>query len=404
MRWRLWAHQVQVAKLKKEVADRIEAERQLKSTQRALLNQERMRAMGEMAAGVAHDVNNALAPISAFSELISIDKESPDRIRKMAALALKSSRDAAEIIRRIQPLYWGEKTNTDNVAVHTLIAEVVSSVQALNNTPSVEPQKKISLIKDVVPAHFCCSPTELREVLTNLLTNAVGAIEEAGTIKVGCRVDEDQTVCIFVEDDGKGMNEATLKSCFSTFFSTKGRYGSGLGLSTSQAIITSYGGSISVKSEEGVGTRFDIRLPKLERAETPEESVPVEGDTTREHVLLVEDIESTQQAIASLITALGHDVTCVGSANEAIGALGQHHGFTIVLTDYGLPQQPGTELCRQVRTEHPMVCTILMTGNELPAMRELADGFLCKPVDLQALQKTIEQVCQKRETRARRVG
>lgn len=392
VQWRVRQHKKQVATLKKEVADRVEAEEQLRITQQVLVGQERMRAMGEMAAGVAHDVNNALAPVSAFSELIVRSDEASEGIRSMAGHVLKSSQDAAAIIRRIQPLYWGEERRLEQVSIDSLVKEAVARHRELIQ-PNVGETAAIDIQVNTSPAVMWCSSTELREVLGNLLDNAVSAIAGKGVINVSCKADE-QNLVVTVADDGVGMDNKTLESCFAAFFSTKGRYGSGLGLSTSRAILNSYGGDIEVESEEGHGTTFTFTIPIKQPSPGAISLIDAQelSGVMPQRMLLVDDIETTRLAIAALVESLGHRVVHAQDAEQAMTILEADDGIQIVLTDYGMPGKSGTWLCEQVTRLHSGVKVILMTGHELPAMRELSDAFLLKPVSVDALRHAIASI------------
>ncbi|GAB5405784.1 MAG: hypothetical protein Aurels2KO_40150 [Aureliella sp.] len=390
--WRIRMHQRQVATLQREVTDRIEAEQQLQATQNALLKQERLRAFGELAASVAHDVNNALAPVAAFSELITIHDTASSEVRKMASHVNNAAKDAAGIIRRIQPLYWSVSNSQELVDLSALVEDFSASARAMIIDKRGS-KSTIRIITDTHPVDLWCSAAEIREVLLNLLSNAIQAIDPGssdGTIRLACSEENGQAI-VSVSDNGSGMDETTLAACFSTFFSTREERGSGLGLSTSRAIVQSYGGRLSVESKLGEGTTFRFAIPTNQDARRKNVQID-EGPKVHPaplHVLLVEDIATTRDAIASLLHALGHTVKQASDAEQAIEILDDSPEIKVVLTDYGLPGISGTDLSNHVHRLRPELRVILMTGHELPAMRELADAVIAKPVSLNNLRQAL---------------
>jgi len=220
---------------------------------------DKLRALGELAAGVAHNVNNSLTVIQGRSQLMSIN----DSENKHLKIIMQAIRDCSATLQRLLDFSRRDSTRT---AVPVDLTEVVkSSVEisrpkwqskSATKSGSIEIETEI----DAPEVMTLGNVSELREVALNLIFNAVDAMPNGGVVRVGtCTTD--RHACLWVEDSGVGMSKEVLARVFEPFYSTKGDSGTGLGLSASHGIIESHGGSINVKSEPGKGTRFEILLP-----------------------------------------------------------------------------------------------------------------------------------------------
>jgi len=219
---------------------------------------DKLRALGELAAGVAHNVNNSLTVIQGRSQLMSIH----DSENKHLKIIMQAIRDCSATLQRL--LDFSRRDST-RVSVPVDLSEVVKSSVEISGpkwqSKSATKSGSIEIEIDA-PASVMTlgNVSELREVAMNLIFNAVDAMPNGGTIRVGTRCDERHSF-LWVEDSGVGMSKEVLLKIFEPFYSTKGDSGTGLGLSASHGIIENHGGSINVKSEPGKGTRFEIILP-----------------------------------------------------------------------------------------------------------------------------------------------
>lgn len=221
---------------------------------------DKLRALGELAAGVAHNVNNSLTVIQGRSQLMSIN----DSENKHLKIIMQAIRDCSATLQRLLDF---SRRDATRVSVPVDLAEVVrSSVEisrpkwqskSATKSGSIEVESEIDVPGMVMTLG---NVSELREVALNLIFNAVDAMPNGGIVKVGAGTDE-RHACLWVEDSGAGMSKEVLAKIFEPFYSTKGENGTGLGLSASHGIIENHGGSINVKSEPGKGTRFEILLP-----------------------------------------------------------------------------------------------------------------------------------------------
>jgi PAS domain S-box-containing protein len=219
---------------------------------------DKLRALGELAAGVAHNVNNSLTVIQGRSQLMSIN----DSENKHLKIIMQAIRDCSATLQRLLDF---SRRDTIRTSVPVDLTEVVRSSVEISRPKWQSKSATRSGSIDVeidAPASVMTlgNVSELREVTMNLLFNAVDAMPDGGLIKMGTRADE-RNSCLWVEDSGVGMTKEVLAKIFEPFYSTKGDHGTGLGLSASHGIIENHDGSINVKSEPGKGTRFEILLP-----------------------------------------------------------------------------------------------------------------------------------------------
>jgi len=234
-------------------------ERQLREQ---VLQAEKLRVVGEMAAGIAHNFNNVLTTILTRAQLLALQVTETTSLERGLSLIAQAASDGAAIVRRLQTLARGSGTSeTTQLDLNALVQEVVETTQpvwqdhARREGRLVEVQLKLGPVPRL-PARAA----ELREVLTNLLLNAVEAMPKGGELVFRTWA-EGAMACIAVQDTGVGMTPEVQGRLFDPFFTTKGARGTGLGLSVSQTLIKAHHGTLTVKSEPDHGSTFVIRLP-----------------------------------------------------------------------------------------------------------------------------------------------
>ncbi len=221
------------------------------------ISRERLRVVGEMAAGVVHDLRNVLTPITILTDIAQRDDQS--NISKHTTLISKCAADAEAIVSRLDPLIRSNDGQTQWIRIDQVVKDIVAMAGCcIDNT--VDGKPKIDFQTSTTPVQALCHESDIREVLINLVNNAIDAIEGKGQVCLSCRRNG-TNVEIEVQDNGKGMNEQVRESCFKTMFSTKRTRGRGLGLSTSLALITTMGGTLTVESQPGQGSTFFVRFP-----------------------------------------------------------------------------------------------------------------------------------------------
>ncbi len=389
-RWKTELERRQVKRLQAEVKERQLAQEQLIEYQSELVRRERLRALGEMAAGVAHDLNNALTPVLAFSGLLNTKQFVDDSQRFVwAEMVEKGATDAARIVTRLSPLYRQTVDEQTLQALPDLITDVVRSVAGASDSL----KKRIRFKTDLQPASLVCSPSDIREVLTNLVRNSIDAIRSEGTIELACRA-IDGYVVIDVTDDGCGMTPEQTKRCFETFYTSKRDRGAGLGLAVCVSVVKSYGGELSVASELGRGARVTVKFP-IDIEPFLASATAFEGELPPMRILLVEDIEQTRVSVRVLLETLNQTVVEADNGLTAL-SMTKREEFDVVVTDHSLPGLTGYELCRKLAGRRGELSLVIMSGHEQSGINEVCDCFLPKPISLPQLRGALMSVYQKR--------
>jgi len=232
-----------------------------------LIRAERLREVGEVAAGVAHNFNNLLTVVRGNAELMLRRLPEDDPLRKRVESILKASDDGAEMVRRIRESARQQPETTPataSVDLNEIVRDSINWTEDYAREAQAERHVRIEFEDDLAAnlAPVRASASELREVFTNLLRNAVDAVSGEGRIRIESRVDVGgERNIVTVSDTGEGINAEAMEKLFRPLFTTKGERGTGLGLATCYAILRRHGGDIEVKSEVGKGTTFTVRLP-----------------------------------------------------------------------------------------------------------------------------------------------
>ena len=373
-----------------------------KALDEQLMRTEKLAALGTMAGGVAHDFNNLLMSVLGNTELLLLTTEDETRTRRLRNIET-AVRDAAHIVRRLHAFTAPPDENrllasSDTVNIASCVEEVIEMTRARWKSDPLKGGNTIDLRVGVgrnCSAAFHAS--DLREVLTCLVLNAVDAMPHGGVIDISCKCAEN--VLLEVSDTGTGMTEDVRLKIFDPFFTTKGVGSSGLGLSVAWNLVNRQGGELSVRSVPGKGTTFSLNLPRTpEPVESllppPEPPVASGRDTLR--VLVVDDDEEVLKLLRDMIRLSGHKVTALQDGKAALRILGEER-FDLVLTDLGMPDVGGWEIAGRAKAKHPDVPVILVTGwgaryEEENLMEKGVDLVLSKPVAYSKLQESMESL------------
>jgi PAS domain S-box-containing protein len=372
---------------------------QLKATQRQVVQQERLRAMGEMASGIAHDFNNTLSPIVGFAELLLRRPDMPpETAQRYIELINTAARDAASVIRRLRELYRdrGESPAAGaSLDLRRCIEEAVALTEPRWKSQALARGVTIHVETEVSDAPVILGDAAgVREMLTNLIFNAVDAMPEGGTVTLGCRADGDHAV-VTVADTGVGMSEEVRQRCLEPFFSTKGPQGTGLGLALVRATVEHHRGTLVVESEVGRGSTFIARLPG-QREPVSIEPPPSADWTRRLRILLVEDDPLVRIAVTEQLSSEGHSVESAVNGREGLDRFLSSR-FDLVVTDRAMPEMGGDQLAMCLKQAAADTPIIMLTGfgdlmdakGEQPAG---VDAVISKPVTLDSLTQAIRQV------------
>jgi signal transduction histidine kinase len=379
----------------RQVAEAIE---KLRETQRHVIQRERLHALGRMASGIAHDFNNALAPILGFSELLLAKPEilrDQERVRSYIEMIYTAAEDSSKIVARLREFYRYREENDlfAPVSLNDLVLQVISLAQPRWKDQAQAGGVYVTIKTDM--KNIPCiegNEAELREMLMNVVFNAIDAIPTAGTITFRTSAD-DKCALIEVEDTGTGMTEEVRLRCFEPFFSTKDERGTGLGLGIVYGIVRRHEGSIEIDSAPRTGTRVSISLPLYKEPATRERAEPPGVMEKPLRILVVEDEPLVRQVIEAYLREDEHEVQTAVNGREGLEKY-REGKFDLVLTDRAMPEASGDVLAAEVKKIDPYQPVILLTGfgdlmsgaGEKP---EGVDLIVSKPFTLSSLRKAL---------------
>jgi PAS domain S-box-containing protein len=372
---------------------------ELRATQQQVVQQERLRALGEMVTGVAHDFNNALSMILGYAEILQHEcRKHPagNDFAEYVQTIITASLDAAEIVSRLREFHRpAEPGETQSlVPLNTIVEQAVTFTRPRWSAESIARGMPIEVVTrlSVIPP-MRGNPPEMRELLTNLIFNAVDAMPQGGTITVSTRTKGDR-IELQIADTGVGMPEEVIRRCFEPFFTTKGERGCGLGLSMVYGIIERHGGTVSIKSAPGSGTTFTIDLPSDPTA-VESEQPEVETGARPLRILVVDDQPVQCEMLAHALQRDWHTVDVAGNGREALKLL-ERREFDLVITDKVMPEMNGDQLAVAIKSREPDTQVILLTGfgdSEYGEHQsEFVDLVVGKPVSLADLRAAIARV------------
>ena len=347
---------------------------ELKQAQDQIIQTEKLKALGEMASGVAHDFNNVLAVILGNTQLINLQLGhlSPEEVRDQLRIIERSAKDGAETVRRIQG-FTGMRRDKEfiSLSLNEIIAEVVSITQPRWKDQTQRRGVQIELVTHLgdIPL-ILGNPSELREVLTNIIFNAVDAMPEGGQLTISSQPQADDWVEVRIADTGIGMTEEVKKRIFDPFFTTKGVTNSGLGMSVSYGIIKRHGGEILLESEPGSGSTFILHLPTGygEEESRVREELPWK-EVRPARILVIDDDEAVRDILSQMLRVKGHRVVVASNGEEGIERFKKGE-FDLVFTDLGMPKVSGWDVGRAIKGMNSKVPIAMITGWGMELNRE----------------------------------
>ena len=339
---------------------------ELRQTQHQIVQQAQLRGLGQMASGVAHDFNNALSPIAGFSEiLLKNPAKLADRERTVHWLTIINTcaNDATKVVRRLSE-FARQRAQRDEllpVDLNAMVRQTVELTQPRWKDQTQATGRTIQVATDLqaIPV-IVGEDFALREMLTNLIFNAVDALPVGGQITIGTAA-EGGWVRLWIQDTGTGMTEEVRQRCFEPFFTTKNEQGNGLGLAMVHGIVQRHGGTAAVASQPGLGTTFTFRFPIPAAPTVATAATEVPPLTRSIHVLVVDDEPALCALVEAYLTTDGH--TVVTAPNGAVAlTLVKDGSFDLVLTDKAMPNLNGEQLAAAIYQSGISLPVILMTG------------------------------------------
>ena len=376
---------------------------ELHITQQAVTQQERLKALGQMASGIAHDINNALSPIVGFAELLlQIETTLSTDGKKYLNYIKTAGEDITHIVAGLREFYRLRDENESLVALNLnkIAEQVIDMTRPRWRDLAQRRRIMIEVHKDLASPlpKFVGIESEIREALTNLIINAVDAMPTGGTLTVRTRATA-SSLTLEVDDTGVGMDEQTRKRCLEPFFSTKGKRGTGLGLAMVYGIMERHEGRIDVESEPGKGTTMRLVFPVAEVVPAPVPDVEKTAPLGPFRILCIDDEPTVRELVFEMLRHDGHEVETADGGKSGVQAFhsAQESGkpFDIVITDLGMPHMDGREVAAVLKNEKPQTPVIMLTGWGAFMQEDTSkqvDGILGKPPRIQEIRAMLREL------------
>jgi signal transduction histidine kinase/ActR/RegA family two-component response regulator len=396
----LAAHQAQLYTTLQQAYD------DLQQSQHAVMQQERLRALGQMASGVAHDINNAIAPIALYTDsLLEHEAGLTERARGYLSIIRRAIADVGETVKGMREFYRPQERQATltQIDLNPIVAQVIELTRV--RWRDLPQQRGIAIamrteLQQPLPA-ILGQESEIRDALTNLIFNAVDAMPEGGTLAVRTRGSA-ETVQLEVADSGVGMDEETRRRCLEPFFTTKGERGTGLGLAMVYGMVRRHSSELEIDSTLHRGTTMRIVFPAAQAtAAVAPQPVADESAPRPLAILIIDDDPLVLESLRATLERDGHTVTAAdgGQAGIDIFATARERSepFDVVITDLGMPHVDGRRVAAAIKAAAPTTPVVLLTGwgqrlvedGDIPAH---VDHVLNKPPKLRDLRAALSRM------------
>jgi signal transduction histidine kinase len=344
----------------------------LRQSQQTALQQERLRALGQMASGIAHDINNAISPVALYTEsLLEREPNLSERTRSYLVTIQRAIEDVAETVARMREFYRPREPQIvlGHIHINRAVRQIIELTRA--RWSDVAQQRGIMIelrteLADDLP-ELIGAENEVRDALTNLIFNAVDAMPNGGILTLRTCLMGSQRVCLEVSDTGLGMDEETRRRCLEPFYTTKGERGTGLGLAMVYGMIQRHSAELKIDSELGKGTTmrliFTLSAPDTAASGVVPVLLPPQSPL---RILLVDDDPVLLQSLRETLEGDGHSITAASGGQAGIDAfavaVASGTPFDAVVTDLGMPYVDGRKVAATVRAVSPKVPIVMLTG------------------------------------------
>jgi PAS domain S-box-containing protein len=348
---------------------------ELRQTQQQFMQQERLRALGQMASGIAHDINNAISPVALYTEaLLERETNLSDRARASLEIIQRAVDDVAQTVARMGEFYRQREPQSSLVPVdlNKLVRQVVDLTRARWSDMAL--QRGVAIDMRLELAHglppIAVAESQVRDALVNLVFNAVDALPHGGVLTLRTRLARlatarESSVILEVADNGIGMDEETRRRCLEPFFTTKGTRGTGLGLAMVYGVAQRHGAKLELESEPGKGTLVRLvfnAAPAAPSVSSGSHRPPVHAMK----ILIVDDDPMLLKSLRDALESDGHEVTVANGGQAGIDAfMSSHDGgrpFPVVITDLGMPHVDGSKVAASIKATVPETFVIMLTG------------------------------------------
>ena len=381
----------------------------LRQTREAVMQQERLRALGQMASGIAHDINNAISPVALYTDsLLERESNLSAQGRGQLEIIQRAIHDVAATVARLREFYRQREAQLTLMPVdlNELVPQAVDLTRArwsdMPQQRGIVIQARTELADD--PPVIMGIESEIREALTNLIFNAVDAMPEGGTLTLRTKVvanpsDQSRQVQLEVSDTGGGMDEEARRRCLEPFFTTKGERGTGLGLAMVYGMAQRHGAEIDIESAVGRGTTVRLKFAAPAVAiDAAAQSQTVPAVPTDLRILIVDDDPALLKSLQDTLESDGHTIVTASGGEAGIAAFlaarAQSNPFHAVITDLGMPYVDGRQVCSAVKSAAPRTIVVMLTGWGQRFVAEggiplNVDSVLSKPPKLRELRQAL---------------
>lgn len=379
----------------------------LRQTQQSVMQQERLRSLGQMASGIAHDINNALSPAALYVQmLLERDPTLGSDARGYLDIVQRAIDDVAQTVARMREFSRRREPQLllASLDINRVIQQVIELTRARWSTMPQERGVVIELQTQLAAGlpPIAGLESEIRDAVTNLILNAVDAMPHGGVLTLRTRAVAPDRIQVEVADTGVGMDETTRARCLEPFFTTKGERGTGLGLAMVYGMVERHNGELQIDSEPGKGTRIRLQFPAAAPADAVGEGTfrsPAPAQSLR--ILFVDDDPIMLKSLSDTLGQDGHSVVLADGGQRAIdtfhAALARGEHFDAVITDLGMPHVDGRTVAAAIKAAAPRVPVVMLTGwghrllaeNDTPPY---VDRVLSKPPRLAALRLALAEL------------
>jgi PAS domain S-box-containing protein len=362
------------------------------------MRSDKLRALGQLAWGVAHNFNNSLTAVLGYTQLV-LNKITDPQIQRNLKTVEKAALDAAKMVQRIQNF---ARQGKDDAAATADLNQIIRDALDLTRSRWRDDARAAGIVYDVIfrPEEgviTLCDQSAMREVFVSIIINAIEAMPSGGRLTITTSVEGDNLVTNFV-DTGLGMTGETRQRIFEPFYTTKGAKGQGMGLAVTYGIVERHGGEIEVTSEPGQGSTFTITLKRAQEAEVLTVYADAHSTGRSSSVLVVDDEAPIRVLLSDILRARGHKVMTAEDGLAGLRAV-EHMRFDLVITDLSMPGADGWSIIEETRRRSPETKVVILTG--YGGFAELAvpggdtsvvDALISKPFNIAEIDLTINRL------------
>lgn len=363
-----------------------------------VMREDKLRALGQLASGVAHNFNNSLTAVLGYTQMV-LSRVSDTKIARHLKTVETAALDAAKMVQRIQNFARQRK---DEPSAPSDLNQIVRDALDLTRSRWRDDARAAGIVYDIAfkptsDVTAMCDQSAMREVFVNIIINALDAMPSGGRLTIATGIKGDMATIKFA-DTGCGMTEDVRLRIFEPFYTTKGAKGYGMGLAVTYGIIERHGGEIQVTSQPGYGSTFIFKLPLARVQEDLESEIALESASCEASVLIVDDEPAIRALLSDILRARGHKVLVAEDGLAGLRTI-ESMRFDMLITDLSMPGADGWTIASKARSKWPDIKLVIVTGyGEFAEMavpggdKSLIDALISKPFNIAEIDTTISKL------------